>query len=174
MALKRIQRQEPPPGITAGPVGDDLFKWQGVIQGPVSILSHFHNTRINSVRLPSPFLFTITFCIVQADSPYKGGAFKMDISFSPDYPFKPPTMKFITKVYHPNIDDDGSICVDLLKADVWKPATRVAQVLQAIAILLENPNPDDALVGSIAEVYNTNRAKYNKTAKEYTKKYAMA
>lgn len=96
-------------------------------------------------------------------------------------------MKFSTKIYHPNIDDDGSICVDLLKADVWKPATRVAQgnmrygtddgigidiflALQAIASLLQNPNPDDALVGSIAEIYNTNRAKYNKTAMEYTKK----
>lgn len=99
-------------------------------------------------------------------------------------------MKFSTKIYHPNIDDDGSICVDLLKADVWKPATRVAQgnmrygtddgigidillALQAIASLLQNPNPDDALVGSIAEIYNTNRAKYNKTAMEYTKKVCL-
>ncbi|ORZ02918.1 ubiquitin carrier protein, related [Syncephalastrum racemosum] len=149
MALKRIQREltdlskNPPPGITAGPVNeDDLFKWQGVLQGP-------------------------------ENSPYKGGQFKIDITFSADYPFKPPMMKFATKVYHPNIDDDGSICVDLLKTDSWKPATRLSQVLQAILLLLEHPNPDDALVGSIAELYNTNRAKFDKTAKDYTKKHAM-
>ncbi|CAG8554168.1 16099_t:CDS:2, partial [Racocetra fulgida] len=72
--------------------------------------------------------------------------------------------------YHPNIDDDGSICVNLLKTDVWKPATKISQVLKAIADLLENPNPDDALVASIAEVYNTNKQKFVKTAKDFVKK----
>ncbi|CAG8770791.1 2206_t:CDS:2, partial [Dentiscutata erythropus] len=102
-----------------------------------------------------------------ANSPYKGGIFKLKIEFSQDYPFKPPSVKFITRVYHPNIDDDGSICVNLLKTDVWKPATKISQ---AIADLLENPNPDDALVASIAEVYNTNKPKFVKTAKDFVKK----
>ncbi|CAG8549372.1 28846_t:CDS:2, partial [Racocetra persica] len=105
-----------------------------------------------------------------ANSPYKGGIFKLKIEFSQDYPFKPPSVKFITRVYHPNIDDDGSICVNLLKTDVWKPATKISQVLKAIADLLENPNPDDALVASIAEVYNTNKQKFVKTAKDFVKK----
>ncbi|ORX58785.1 ubiquitin-conjugating enzyme [Hesseltinella vesiculosa] len=105
-------------------------------------------------------------------SPYKGGSFKLDVVFSADYPFKPPKIKFVTKVYHPNIDDEGAICIDLLKSDQWKPATKVGQVLQALAMLLEFPNPDDALVASIAEVYNTNRTKYSKTVKDYVQKYA--
>lgn len=50
----------------------------------------------------------------------------------------------------------------------------ILPVLEAIMTLLQHPNPDDALVGSIAEVYNTNRAKFEKTAKEYVKKYASA
>ncbi|KAG0746447.1 hypothetical protein G6F57_006889 [Rhizopus arrhizus] len=107
------------------------------------------------------------------DTPYQGGRFKLDILFSSDYPFKPPKIKFITKIYHPNIDDDGSICIDLLKPDIWKPATRLANVLLAIASLLENPNPDDALVASIAETYNKNRPKFNKIAKEYVEKASI-
>ncbi|KAI7876788.1 ubiquitin-conjugating enzyme/RWD-like protein [Mucor mucedo] len=105
-------------------------------------------------------------------SPYQGGFFKLDITFSADYPFKPPKMKFITKIYHPNIDEDGAICVDLLKPDVWKPATKLVNVLQALVGLLETPNPDDALVASIAEIYNANRPKFNKIVKEYVDKYA--
>ncbi|CAI2179623.1 3307_t:CDS:2 [Funneliformis geosporum] len=101
------------------------------------------------------------------NSSYKGGIFRLKIEFSQDYPFKPP-------IYHPNIDEDGSICVNLLKTDVWKPATKISQVLEAIADLLESPNPDDALVASVAEIYNTNRVKFTKTAKEYVKKYASS
>ncbi|KAI8881862.1 putative ubiquitin-conjugating enzyme E2 [Backusella circina FSU 941] len=105
-------------------------------------------------------------------TPYQGGKFKLDILFSADYPFKPPKIKFTTKIYHPNIDDDGAICIDLLKPDIWKPATRLTHVLYALAALLETPNPDDALVASIAEIYNSNRFKFNKIAKEYVEKYA--
>ncbi|CAJ0645707.1 13139_t:CDS:2 [Entrophospora sp. SA101] len=65
---------------------------------------------------------------------------------------------------------DGSICVDLLKTDVWKPSTKITQVLKSIASLLEHPNPDDALVASIAEIYNTNKSKFDKTAKDFVKK----
>ncbi|RKO85105.1 putative ubiquitin-conjugating enzyme E2-16 kDa, partial [Blyttiomyces helicus] len=83
-------------------------------------------------------------------------------------------VKFVTKIYHPNIDEDGSICIGLLKTDEWKPATKLTHVLTALSQLLETPNPDDALQASIAEVYKTDRAKFTKTAKDWVKKYASA
>ncbi|KAF9147190.1 hypothetical protein BG015_011216 [Linnemannia schmuckeri] len=109
-----------------------------------------------------------------ANSPYKGGIFKLDIVFNTDYPFKPPKVKFLTKVYHPNIDEEGAICVALLKNDQWKPATRISQVLKSLVTLLEQPNPDDPLMTDIAEIYSTDQAKFQKNAKEHTKKYASA
>ncbi|KAG0272804.1 hypothetical protein BGZ95_011411 [Linnemannia exigua] len=108
------------------------------------------------------------------NSPYKGGIFNLDIVFSTDYPFKPPKVKFTTRVYHPNIDEEGAICVALLKNDQWKPATRISQVLKSLVMLLEQPNPDDPLMTDIAEIYSTDHAKFLKNAKEMTKKHASA
>lgn len=60
----------------------------------------------------------------------------------------------------------------LLKSEAWKPSTKIEQILRALVQLLQEPNPDDALVASIAEVYNQDRAAFNKTAQEWVKKFA--
>lgn len=106
-----------------------------------------------------------------ADSPYQGGVFFLDIRFPVDYPFKSPKVKFITKVFHPNISSDGSICLDILK-DAWSPALTISKVLLSISSLLTDPNPNDPLVGDIARMYINNREQYNKNALEWTQKYA--
>jgi ubiquitin-conjugating enzyme E2 D/E len=49
------------------------------------------------------------------DSPYQGGLFFLQVHFTPDYPFKPPKVRFVTKIYHPNINAEGGICLDILK-----------------------------------------------------------
>ncbi|GAA6058302.1 hypothetical protein JCM3770_003727 [Rhodotorula araucariae] len=108
-----------------------------------------------------------------ADSAYKGGNFNIDITFPTEYPFKSPTVKFTTRIYHPNVTDDGAICIGLLKSEAWKPSTKIEQILRALVQLLQEPNPDDALVASIAEVYNADRAQFNKTAQEWVKKVRL-
>ncbi|PWN99662.1 putative UBC5-E2 ubiquitin-conjugating enzyme [Tilletiopsis washingtonensis] len=109
-----------------------------------------------------------------ADSPYAGGVFVIELDFPIEYPFKSPRLKFATRVFHPNVDEDGNMCVGLLKSEAWKPSTKAATILLSIQQLLAEPNPDDALVASIAEMYKTDRAKFNKTAQEYTRKHANA
>lgn len=88
------------------------------------------------------------------------------------YPFKPPTVKFLVEVYHPNIDATGNICIGMLKSDAWKPTMFIVDVLNEIVALLKSPNPDDPLDADIAKLYQNDKAKFNKTAAEWTKKHA--
>ncbi|XP_030211609.1 ubiquitin-conjugating enzyme E2 D3 isoform X2 [Gadus morhua] len=106
------------------------------------------------------------------DSPYQGGVFFLTIHFPTDYPFKPPKVAFTTRIYHPNINSNGSICLDILRSQ-WSPALTISKVLLSICSLLCDPNPDDPLVPEIARIYKTDSQKYNKLAREWTEKYAL-
>ncbi|CAF2150418.1 unnamed protein product [Brassica rapa] len=148
MASKRILKElkdlqkDPPTSCSAGPVAEDMFHWQATIMGP-------------------------------SDSPYSGGVFLVTIHFPPDYPFKPPkVVAFRTKVFHPNINSNGSICLDILK-EQWSPALTISKVLLSICSLLTDPNPDDPLVPEIAHMYKTDKNKYESTARTWTQKYGM-
>ncbi|XP_066538788.1 ubiquitin-conjugating enzyme E2 D1a isoform X2 [Hoplias malabaricus] len=92
------------------------------------------------------------------DSPYQGGVFFLTIHFPTDYPFKPPKVAFTTKIYHPNINGNGSICLDILRSQ-WSPALTICKVLLSICSLLCDPNPDDPLVPDIAHIYKSDKDK---------------
>lgn len=85
-------------------------------------------------------------------------------------------MSFGTKIYHPNIsnDDKGSMCLGMLRADEWKPSSKIAAVLQFARQLLAEPMPDDAIEGRIAEQYRGEKSRYEEVAREWTRKYASS
>lgn len=95
------------------------------------------------------------------DTPWEGGTFKLTIAFSEEYPNKAPVVKFVTKMFHPNVYNDGSICLDILQ-NQWSPIYDVGAILTSIQSLLCDPNPNSPANSEAAALYNENRRAYNK------------
>ena len=105
-------------------------------------------------------------------SPYNGGIFILTIDFPTDYPFKPPHIAFVTPIYHCNVNSNGSICLDILK-DKWSPALTISKVLLSICSLMDDANPNDPLVPSIADLLVKDKVQHDTNARDMTMRYAM-
>jgi len=105
-------------------------------------------------------------------TPYEGGQFDVDIVVPEAYPFQPVKMKFITKVYHPNISSvSGAICLDILK-DAWSPIFTLKSTLISLQSLLCSPEPNDPQDAEVAKHYITSKQSFTETARYWTHIYA--
>ena len=105
-----------------------------------------------------------------AGTPYEGGHFKVELTFPAEYPMKPPTLKFGTKIYHPNVDDQGHACIDILQH--WAPSVMMKRVLEDLCHLLANPDASHAANADVGVQFMQDKAAFEQKARQYTREYA--
>ncbi|XP_043699207.1 probable ubiquitin-conjugating enzyme E2 37 [Telopea speciosissima] len=117
----------------------------------------------------------------QIDGPegtvYAKGVFNVKILIPDRYPFQPPIVTFATPIYHPNIDNGGRICLDILNLPpkgAWQPSLNISTVLTSLGLLLSEPNPDDGLMCEASREYKYNRQAFDQKARSMTEQYAKA
>ncbi|MCJ1355482.1 MAG: Ubiquitin-conjugating enzyme E2 1 [Icmadophila ericetorum] len=107
-------------------------------------------------------------------TPYEGGTYMIDIKIPNEYPFRPPTMKFDTKVWHPNVSSQtGAICLDTLSG-AWSPVLTIKSALLSLQSLLSTPEPKDPQDAEVAGMLMRNPREFERVAQEWAVKYAGA
>jgi ubiquitin-conjugating enzyme E2 M len=114
------------------------------------------------VRFPDPDdLMTIALTLAPEEGYYAAGSFEFTITIPPDYPHSPPKVHSDTLVYHPNIDLDGNVCLNILRQD-WKPVLTLSAVLYGLVLLFLSPNPDDPLNKEAADLLKRDKAAFRR------------
>eukprot|EP00048_Salpingoeca_helianthica_P016485 m.232544 g.232544 ORF g.232544 m.232544 type:complete len:156 (+) comp18766_c0_seq1:192-659(+) len=105
--------------------------------------------------------------------PYNKGSFDFVVIFPEQYPFKPPQIKFVTPIYHVNVDEkENSICLGILLETAWKPALKMAEVLRQLVELVSTPDPSHPVRADLGELFVKDRATYDKRVDDHIKKHA--
>ena len=97
---------------------------------------------------------------------WEGGLYKLILHFPDDYPARPPLCTFTPPLFHPNLFDNGQVCLSIINPDGWSPSVSIKQILLAIQDLLDNPNPDDPACICALKYYVDKRSEYNKRIRQ--------
>ena len=103
------------------------------------------------------------------DTLWDGGTFRLTLTFTEEYPNKPPTVTFVTSMFHPNIYANGAICLDILQ-NKWSPIYDVSAILTSIQSLLSDPNPNSPANAEAARLFVEDRREYDERVKQCVEK----
>ncbi|CCM04196.1 uncharacterized protein FIBRA_06362 [Fibroporia radiculosa] len=111
-------------------------------------------------HFPDPVdLLNFTLTITPDEGMYKGGSFNFSVNINTNYPHEPPKVKCTQTIYHPNVDLEGNVCLNILRED-WKPVLNLNSVLVGLQYLFLEPNADDPLNKEAAEELRKNREQF--------------
>jgi len=121
----------------------------------------------NCVMVPDPDgdLLNFKIIICPDEGFYKGGKFTFSFKVSQNYPHEPPKVKCETRVYHPNIDLEGNVCLNILRED-WKPVLTINSIVYGLQYLFLEPNPEDPLNKEAAECLQSNRRAFEQNVRK--------
>jgi len=106
------------------------------------------------------------------NSAYSGGVFRLQVHLPADYPMSPPSMKFLTRIWHPNISMDGTICLDTLQLQ-WSPMLTLERTLLSVVALLTDPNPDHGLNSDALMLYRANQRAFDAKVRNYVSEHCI-
>ncbi|XP_027713555.1 ubiquitin-conjugating enzyme E2 L3-like [Vombatus ursinus] len=104
-----------------------------------------------NIQVDEASLLTWQGFIVYENPSCDKGAFRIEINFPADYPLKSTKISFKTKIYYPNMDEKGQVCLSVISAENWKAATKTERVIQSLLALMSNPQPEHPLQADLAE-----------------------
>eukprot|EP01084_Bolivina_argentea_P201429 344311_1 len=139
----------------------EIIRFQNNPFPGINIIVHPQNYRYFLIEFEGP-----------KDSPYYGGIYHAELFLTKEYPHKPPNFRFVTKMFHPNIDKLGRECLDVT-GDKWSPALTIQRVMLSELLMLKDPNPDDPLDNQVSEIWKSDIKQAHKMVKEYMIKFAI-
>jgi ubiquitin-conjugating enzyme E2 A len=145
---------DPPAGVSASPVADNVMTW-------------YVTTPPNQSRTLT--ISRNAVIIGPTDTPFEDGTFRLVMQFEEAYPNKPPGVKFVSQMFHPNVYGTGELCLDILQ-NRWSPTYDVAAILTSIQSLLNDPNTSSPANVEASNLYKDNRKEYTKRVRETVEK----
>ncbi|KAH8366057.1 hypothetical protein KR093_008641, partial [Drosophila rubida] len=117
-------------------------------------------------------IFKWTALLMPNTPPYDKGAFKLDVDYPKEFPFRPPRLHITTKIYHPNVNARGQVCLPILEVEHWIPTTRMESVFNVLLATINDPQPENPYVIDIASQFTNDPKKFYSTAEAWVTRYA--
>lgn len=159
---------DPPAGVSASPVADNVMTWYKSTAFHHSTIHVLQKSRILEVN-ETNFGPRNAVIIGPTDTPFEDGTFRLVMQFEEQYPNKPPGVKFVSTMFHPNVYATGELCLDILQ-NRWSPTYDVAAILTSIQSLLNDPNTSSPANVEASNLYKDNRREYTKRVREIVEK----